>query len=200
MSTTTDPATTLPPIEGIRGPRIRLVPMDRALHLENYLRWFNDPEVTRFLSRNLPISRLAEEAYFERQQSHPPAEVVWAVHDEDDRHIGATGLHGIDWIQRSASSGTVIGDKGAWRKGYGAEVMRVRTRWAFQELGLRRIESECFAENEGSATCLSRAGYRRIGTAREKYWRGGRWHDAILWEVLAADWREHVRSQGLQEA
>jgi len=174
---------------GIRGERIRLVPLDADRHLENYVRWFNDPDVTRFLARNLPMSRLAEREFFERKQGNPPTDITWAIHDEHDRHIGGTGLHGIDWLNRSATSGTVIGDKTQWRNGYGAEVMRVRTRWAFEELGLRRIASICFAENTGSATCLERAGYRRIGTARSAYWRGGRWHDAILWEILDEDWR-----------
>jgi aminoglycoside 6'-N-acetyltransferase len=66
--------------------------------------------------------------------------------------------------------------------------MRVRTRWAFEELGLHRIESECFAENVASARCLEKAGYRRFGTARKRHWRGGRWHDAILWEILDEDY------------
>lgn len=176
-------------VPGVQGERVRFVPLDLDLHLENYLRWFNDPEVTRFLSRNLPMTRLAEEKFFSRPPSNPPTDVVWAVHDEKGRHIGGTGLHGIDWMNRSATSGTVIGAKDAWNRGYGGEIMRVRTRWAFEELGLRRIESECFAGNVGSATCLERAGYRKVGVAREKYWRGGRWHDAILWEILAKDAR-----------
>lgn len=189
--TTRQPAPSDAPeaLVGIRGERIRLVPLDADRHLENYVRWFNDPEVTRYLGANLPMSRLAERAFFERLPSSPPHDIVWAIHDEHDRHIGGTGLHGIDWLNRHATSGIVIGDKAVWGRGYGAEVMRVRTRWAFEELGLRRIDSICFADNHGSARCLERAGYRRIGTARSMYWRGGRWHDAILWEILDEDWR-----------
>lgn len=185
----TAPPPGAPGIAGLRGERIRLVPLDADRHLENYVRWFNDPEVTRYLLRNLPLTRLDERAFFERPTSSPPSDVVWAIHDEDDRHIGGTGLHRIDWLHRSATSGIVIGEKGAWGRGYGAEVMRVRTRWAFEELGLRRIESSCFAENVASATCLERAGYTRIGVARSAYWRGGQWHDAILWDILDEDWR-----------
>ena len=188
-STPPTPPTPAPQILGIQGQRIRLLPLDAALHLDNYLRWFNDPEVTRYLSRSLPMTRPEEEAFFKRPPSHPPTDVVWAVHDEHDRHIGGTGLHRIDWLNRSALSGTVIGEKSAWRQGYGTEIMRLRTRWAFEELGLHRIESECFVDNEGSAACLERAGYRRIGTAREKHYRNGRWHDAHLFEILASDWR-----------
>lgn len=171
----------------LRGERVQLVPLDKDLHLDNYVRWFNDPEVTRYMLQVMPISRLAEAAFIDRLAEAQDA-VVWAVHDENGRHIGGTGLHGIDWRNRSATSGIVIGQKDAWGKGYGGEVMRVRTRWAFEDLGLHRIESECFAENVGSARCLARAGYRQVGVARQKRWRAGRWHDCILWEILDEDY------------
>ena len=165
-----------------------MVPIDKRLHLENYLKWFNDPEVTRWLLRNRPISRIAEEEFFERA-STAQDDIYWAVHDETGRHIGATGLHGFDWPNRRARSGIAIGDKSVWGQGYGSEIMQVRTRWAFMELGLHRIESECFAANEASAKCLTKAGYRKVGVERKKYWRGGDWHDCIKWEILAEDWR-----------
>lgn len=171
----------------LRGERVQLVPLDRELHLDNYVRWFNDHEVTRYMLQVLPLTRMAEEDFFERMTKSTDA-VTWAVHDENDRHIGGTGLHGIDWRNRRATSGIIIGEKDAWGRGYGSEVMRVRTRWAFEELGLHCIESECFAENVGSATSLARAGYRQVGIARKKRWRLGRWHDCILWEILDEDY------------
>jgi RimJ/RimL family protein N-acetyltransferase len=173
-------------IQGIRGERIRLVPLDRDQHLPNYVRWFNDPEVTRYLSSDLPLSRAREEAFFDRAAQAEDM-IVWAVLDEQGRHIGGTGLHGIDWRNRCASSGTVIGAKEVWRQGYGAEIMRVRTAWAFDELGLHRIDSACFAGNTGSARCLAKAGYRQVGLQRKKWWRRGEWHDCILWEILDED-------------
>jgi RimJ/RimL family protein N-acetyltransferase len=172
---------------GIRGERVRLLPLDRERHLDNYVRWFNDPEVTRYLTQHLPLSRAAESAFFDRAAQASDM-ILWAVHDEHDRHIGGTGLHNIDWSQRSATSGIVIGEKDAWGLGYGSEVMRVRTAWAFDELGLHRIESECHAENARSARCLEKAGYRRVGLARKKWWRRGQWHDCILWEILDEDY------------
>jgi RimJ/RimL family protein N-acetyltransferase len=171
----------------LRGERVQLVPPDKRLHLENYVLWFNDPEVTRFMLQYMPMTRMAEEAWFDGLAERKD-DVVWAVHDEHGRHIGTTGIHVRDWRNRSAITGIVIGEKSAWGKGYGSEVMRTRTRWAFEELGLHRLESECFADNIGSATCLARAGYRKIGIARKSRWRSGRWHDCILWDMLEEDY------------
>ncbi len=172
---------------GLAGPRIRLVPQDKEQHLENYLQWMNDPEVTRYLIRNLPLTRVEEERWLERV-AEDETQLVWAIHDEDGRHIGSTSLHNINWRERIAVSGTMIGDKSAWGKGYGTEVMQVRTRYAFEQLGLHRIESESFVENVASARCLEKVGYKREGLARKKYWRHGRWHDVILWAILDEDY------------
>jgi hypothetical protein len=34
---------------GIPGERIRLVPIGKEKHLDNFVRWFNDPEVIRYV-------------------------------------------------------------------------------------------------------------------------------------------------------
>lgn len=174
-------------VVGIRGPRIRLVPIDRDAHIDNFLRWFNDPEVTRWLARDWPMTRLGEEKWIDRI-SVSETDLTWAVLDETGRHIGSTGVHRIDWRSRSAGTGTVIGEKDAWGKGYGTEIMRVRSTWAFENAGLNRLASECFAGNLASARCLEKVGYRRIGIARQRYFRGGRWHDCILWDYLAEEY------------
>ena len=82
-------------VVGVVGPRIRLIPQDKELHLENYVRWLNDPEVTRYLTINWPLTRLAEEQWFERM-AEDESNLVWAVHDERGRHIGSAGLDRIN--------------------------------------------------------------------------------------------------------
>jgi len=173
-------------ITGLQGERIRLVPVDKELHLGDFVRWLNDPEVTRYVSHVLPISRLQEEKWFERL-SESKEDIVWAILDETGRHIGVTGIHRINWKERDGLTGTLIGEKEAWGKGYGTDVMQTRTRYAFEQLGLHRLESECFLDNVASARCLEKVGYKRVGIAHKKRWRDGRWHDCILWELLDED-------------
>ena len=197
------PAGTAPKLAvHLRGERVQLVPQDKEMHLENYVQWLNDGDVTRWMLMNTPLSRADEAAWFDRLPARTDS-IVWAVHDETGKHIGTTGLHALDWKGRSGISGICIGDKSAWGKGYGSEVMQVRTRYAFEELGLWRIESECFVANKGSAGCLENAGYRQIGIARKKRWRAGQWRDCILWEILAEDYyaaQETSQGSSFQEA
>ena len=82
--------------------------------MENALHWMNDPEITATLEFNLGISRRQEEAFFDRIEGPNDGEFVWAILDEAERHIGFIGLNAINWRNRSATGGLVIGERSAW--------------------------------------------------------------------------------------
>ena len=75
-----------------------------------------------------------------------------------------------------------------WRKGYGSEAAVLRTRYAFEMLGLEKLKTEVFAENIASRRVLEKAGYQTVGLQRREVFRHGRWHDLWLGEVLRDDW------------
>jgi RimJ/RimL family protein N-acetyltransferase len=173
-------------VPGIQGTRVRLVPFERE-YVDYVLRWFNDPEVLRYTKRVMPLHRLQEEKYVD-QMAESKDDVVWMILDENASPIGVSGIHRIDWANRNARTGTVLGERSVWGKGYGTEVMALRTRWAFEELGMHRLQSECFAENTASRRCLEKAGYKLIGVARQRMWRNAGWHDLYLFDVLEEEW------------
>ncbi len=172
---------------GLKGEKVRLVPADKTLHLENAIRWMNDPEVTRYLLLTTGVTRGMEEEWLDRVQKREN-DFVWAILDDHDRHIGFTGIHAINWRLRLARTGTVIGEKTAWGQGFGSDTMQVRTRFAFETLGLHRLESEARIDNIASQRALEKAGYKREGIARKKNWHEGRWHDSILYGFLDEDY------------
>lgn len=180
-------------ITGLRGDKVRLVPPDKGQHLENAIRWMNDPEVIQYLLLTTGVTRGLEEEWFDRIQKRDN-EFVWAIVDEHRRHIGFTGIHRINWRLRSGGTGTVIGEKDVWRKGYGTDAMRIRTKFAFETLGLHRLESEARSDNVGSQRALEKAGYKREGIARKKLLWEGRWHDTVLYGMLDEDYFGEDRS------
>jgi ribosomal-protein-alanine N-acetyltransferase len=162
-----------PPIDGDAG---------------RFIEWFADPEVTRYIAQRFPVSLQEEEAFLKRI-GESPNDVWWAI-EAEGRTIGATGIHGIDWISSHATTGTVIGDKTCWRKGYGSEAMALRTEYAFRQLNLHKLKSGAIMDNEPSKRALHKAGYREVGIQREESWRDGEWRDHWLCEVLRADWEK----------
>ncbi|HET7874296.1 MAG TPA: GNAT family protein [Methylomirabilota bacterium] len=171
----------------IEGERIRLEP-PRAEHIPTYQRWFADMELTRYLIYRFPFTVKQEEEWLE-QVAKDEHRVVWAiVRKNGDRLIGNTVLEKINWRNRHAESGILIGDKGEWGKGYAAEAMRLRTRYAFRELGLEKVYTFVIEPNEAGRRALERIGYRQCGIWRRHFFVDGRWHDAWLGEILRDEW------------
>ena len=172
-------------IVGLKGDRVRLVPPERAAHLENALAWMNDPEVTKTLEFHLGVSRKAEEAFFDRVEASRADWLSWAILDEADRHIGIIDLR-LAWPHRLGVGGLFLGDPSSWGKGYATEAVRLRSRFAFEELGIHRVEGHTICP--AMRRVYEKCGYRHEGTWREKLWRGGRWHDAEFFAILESDY------------
>ena len=59
--------------------------------------------------------------------------------------------------------------------------------FAFDELGLNRIEGDHFVENPASGRVMEKSGMKKEGYARQKYCKEGVFHDAVLYAVLKSD-------------
>jgi RimJ/RimL family protein N-acetyltransferase len=169
---------------GWEGDRVRLVPLDAERHLANAVAWLNDPEVTAWtLVGDWPVARLAEEEYFQRMSRGDPSAIAFAVETLSGEHVGFAGLHNIDHRHGSAMTGTLLGRRELWGKGLGTDLVRVRTRFAFEVLGLRLVLSEAMEGNEASVRMLLRAGYREVGRIPRRYFKRGAYRDAILFAL-----------------
>lgn len=178
------------PVVYLAGQRLYLRPIEET-DLPACQRWINDPQNRRFLLSVMPFDGKAERSWWEGlDRSSPPRSVLLAIVLRDgDRHIGTTGIVSIDWLNRSTETGTLIGEPDCWGQGYGTEAKELLLEYGFDTLGLHRIHSRTFEFNERSARHLRRAGFREEGRQRDAVFRDGRFHDVILYGVLAAEWR-----------
>jgi len=181
-------------IIGLRGERVRLVPSEPSLHLENALRWMNDPAVIACLDYYTGVTRRQEEVFFERITTQRETELHWAILDPADRHVGFIALHQIDWRHRSTAGGIVLGERDAWGKGFATDAVRTRTKFVFEQLGLHRIEGHTI--NPAMRRVYEKTGYRHEGTLRQKRWRDGRWQDVDLYAILDEDYFSHAPVSG----
>jgi [ribosomal protein S5]-alanine N-acetyltransferase len=168
----------------IEGARVALAP-PLPSYVDDYLRWFSDPAVTRYLNLRNPPAREQEEEFL-RRMAAADTEVFWAIL-VGERHIGSTGVHGLDWRNRTAHTGIVIGERDCWGQGYATEAIRLRTAYAFNELGLETLTTQVYAPNEASRRALQRAGYREVGWLRRHVYFEGEFHDVWLGEMLRGE-------------
>jgi len=106
---------------------------------------------------------------------------------EDDALVGGATLSQVR--RGSALSGTLgywVGQRHA-RRGYTADAVRALVRFAFEELGLHRVEAACIPENVASRAVLERVGFTQEGRARAYLRINGAWRDHLLFGLVQGD-------------
>ncbi len=180
------------------GERIRLRATTRA-DLPLFVRWFNDPEVTAYLTRFWPLSPEAEAQWFEQMLARPEYErplVIEIRAKEGWQPIGNCAFHRLDWRNRRAEVGIAIGEKAYWDQGYGSEALSVLLRHGFEDLNLHRIELQVFAGNDRAVAAYRKLGFVEEGRLREAEFRRGRYLDVILMSILRPEWEARFAGAG----
>lgn len=185
----------------LHGERIRL----RAAEKEDipvFLNWINDPDVTENLMLVYPMSRFEEEQWYESMMQRPSSEHVMVIElitqtpDEKHNPIGTCQLHNIDWRNRSAEVGIMIGEKTCWDLGYGTETMRLLLTHGFGILNLNRIWLQVYAKNKRGIRAYEKAGFTYEGKFRQALYQDGRYYDVHLMSVLKDEWQGEKNQSG----
>jgi RimJ/RimL family protein N-acetyltransferase len=174
----------------LKGERITLGPVKRE-YIEPYLKWFNDPEITQYLSMYRPLTRMWEEDWFENLKNRDDT-IVFSIliHDENngEKLIGNCGIHRIDWKNRVAEVGITIGEKEYQSKGYGTEAMETLLDYTFKTLNLNRIQLRVYDFNSRAISSYNKIGFVKEGRMRKAFFIKGEYHDIIFMSILQDEW------------
>lgn len=175
----------------LKGRKVSLRPLRKITDFESCLRWINDYEVNQYLAVYLPMSEQKEEEWFDRT-SRSSDNIVFAIEVPDamngDILIGLIGLHRINWKDRTAVTGTLIGEKEYWGKGYGTDAKMILLDYAFNTLNLHKICSSTVEFNKRSLQYNLHCGYKLEGIERKQVFKKGRYWDKYILGVFKKDW------------
>lgn len=164
---------------------LRLEPFARH-HLAEVDRMVSDPLVQRYTRVPVPDGWTTTwlEAY-ERGRLDGTRE-AWAVVDGEGRVLGCALAPAIDREARTAELGYIVAP---WARGRGVatEAVRQLTRWAFDDLGLLRLQLLISVGNEASKRVAAKAGYRFEGVLRSMHFRADERDDMESWSRLPRD-------------
>lgn len=97
--------------------------------------------------------------------------------------IGTVMLFDFDKEAKHAEIGYVF-HKGHWGKGYGTESVALVTDFAFQTLGLHKLNARVIDANLGSGRVLEKNGYQLEGRLRDESYIEGNYHDLLLYGMI----------------
>ena len=174
------------------GKLVRLRAYEKS-DLDAVMKWINDEEVTDLLGGEVlayPVSSLAEAKFIDAAASPSDRHKDFAIETlVDRRYIGAISFNVIDWRNRSAGLGIVIGDKSLWGKGYGTDAMRVLMRLAFDKMNLHRLWLHVHDFNPRAIASYEKCGFKREGVLRQNHFARGKYHDTIVMAILESEYR-----------
>ncbi len=169
----------------LQGKLVRLRAPERG-DLPAFVRWFNDPEATQFLLRGPPMSMEEEERWF--TDLLKDEDRVFCIETLDGKLIGNLGIMHLDWTNRKADIGVMIGEKEYWSRGFGTEAISLLLKYMFEELNLERIGLYCDEANLRAQRCYQKCGFRQEGNFRHYLFKNGAFIDDIAMSILREDW------------
>jgi len=95
----------------------------------------------------------------------------------------------------TAEWGFVVGPA-FWGSGLFVEAAELVLAFAFDSVGVHRLEARTAVANGRGNGALRKLGARPEAILRESFCRGGRRLDQILWSILDEDWRRAKASRG----
>jgi RimJ/RimL family protein N-acetyltransferase len=167
--------------------RVHLEPLSED-HLDHMPALLADPDVLRFTRVPEPPPADFARRWLDRYEAareDGSAEAFAAV-DPDGRFLGLAFAPEIDQEAREVELGYVL-HPAARGRGAATEMLRLLTRWAFQELGALRIELVINVDNAASERVAERCGYTREGVARSMHLKQDIRIDAAIWSRLPSD-------------
>ncbi len=113
------------------------------------------------------------------------------VHAVRGQSLGAVGLHKLSATQLSGAIGYWLA-KEARGHGYISRAVRLLARWAFDDLGLARLELTTDPENIASQKVAERCGFQMEGQLRShlRVLHSGQRRDSLLYSLLPGELRQ----------
>ncbi len=182
-------APTIPPVPTLSGARVRLRPL-RPSDVDDLFALHSDPRVMRYWSfpawtqREQSVARIAQ---LERDNAQSEF-YTWATTiDGADRLAGTVSLFALNRSHARAELGYALASP-AWGKGYATEAVRLAIAFAFESIGLARLEADVDPRNEASCRLVERVGFRREGLLRQRWHVAGEVTDSAMYGLLRSEY------------
>lgn len=172
------------------GGRVRLRELTLA-DARSLLAAVSPDEVSRFISPQPgsvgAIERFIGWAHAERAAGRAACFAVTA--EDNDEAIGMFQVRALDPAFGIAEWGFVIGSA-HWGRGFFLDAATLVLDFAFDVIGVRRLEARAATANGRGNAALRKIGAVQEGVLRRAFLRDGRLHDQVLWSILGDEWRE----------
>lgn len=169
----------------LKGKNIFLGALSKKDKFEGYLGWINNQDTTLFMgSGRFPLNLEDIKDYIASFNASKNGMILGIFLNKSSKHIGNITLHQIDWRNRNAEIGVIIGEKSVRGKGYATEAITLIAAHAFNKVNLRKLYAGMVKGNEASKRAFEKVGFKVEGILREHFYLDGKYLDCYRMGLL----------------
>ncbi len=159
----------------IKGEKVDLWGLSTHHVTEDYIRWLNDEEITKYFGLTTLKAHTAEDMKeWIHEMNHDPNVRIFSVFTKDDKFIGTCRMD-IMWEWDMAVISLMIGNRDYWGKGIGTDIIKTLVKFSWDKLNLHRLEAGVLEGNEASLKCFQKNGFQIEGTREERRYMEGKY-------------------------
>jgi RimJ/RimL family protein N-acetyltransferase len=154
--------------------------------------WVNDPEIVDNLSdiflhaHSLNETENFLDAILEGKSEN---QIHFVIADKQPgNYIGQIDIIRIDWKNRVAELGIVIGKKDLLGKGFGTDAIKLLQYFVFEKLNLNRLQLSLHDYNKRAYKCYLKCGFIEEGRSRQSFFINGHYTDRIFMGILQEEY------------
>jgi len=168
----------------LRGNGLLLRDM-REVDLDAWYSRLTDEEAATRAGDPVATSRTAvvDGLEYHRESFRKKAALRWAiVLDDEGVSVGSIGLT-FDHANRIADVGAAV-NRACWNRNIVTRAGRLVVDYAFENLGVERIQGWALASNAASMRAMEKLGFQREGVLRGHRLINGERHDQVIYAIL----------------
>jgi ribosomal-protein-alanine N-acetyltransferase len=159
-----------------------------------YLQWVRDYEVIKTINK---VDYLRPISFEEVKQyclhlMQAADNMFFAIHSAE-HFIGTLKVSQINWHNRTADLGILIGNKKYWGKGFASEAIQLICHYLFHKCGLRKLTAGFMATNPAMGKVFTKLGFVQEGLLREQDYFEGKYVDHIYMGCFADEFRSNLK-------
>ncbi len=172
----------------IRGNLVTLKPRT-ADYSMTYVRFFQDPEVTKFLGSFKTVPTIDDESNYLEDSSRENSEIHWAIYFEGNC-VGSISIEDIDWMLHTCEVGMFIGEPRLWGRGLAKDAAWLVLDHIFESYSIEYVRAVFFDGNNGSEALQVSLGFEEVGRRNNGAFVEGEMRDHVTMELSRERWIE----------
>lgn len=158
---------------------IYLRPFEEADVTDEYLSWFRDGTVVKWLeARNLSRESVLD---FWRGGCERQDQFIYSICDSETKaHIGNVKIGKINKKYLTSDLVTFIGVSDFWGKGLGSSAIKLGNQIAFENHKIKKLWGAIISANVGSIKAYTKADWIIEGVMKNQYYIDGKFYDRVI--------------------